>query len=257
MVTPIQSFEYAQQKAEHFLKMYDILHDTRRRRIRRDWGDSFRSFMRWPATENFVRVDGKGSFLILKQELGISRDEFQHEYVSEMLRASIAFSVSAMDNFFHDSIVSWSWKILSYAEDDVPSELKKISLPILVTKRVIEQLKREPDSRPSFKIKTEIQKLLHKQSFQSQNDIQRAFKMLDVDDCWGKLAVLMDLQKKEIFSELNSIVRRRNQIVHEADIMPKTKAKKITRRDISRAQVQNSLDFISKFVEHSNEIINA
>lgn len=41
--------------------------------------------------------------------------------------------------------------------------------------------------------------------------------------------------KQAVIDQLKAISTRRNQIVHEADIVRKTKAKKVTLRDISRA----------------------
>lgn len=212
--------------------------------------------MHWPKTENFVRIDGDNSMLILEQSLGISREEFQHDYVSELLRAAIAFSISAMDLFFHDSVVYWSWETLSHAEDDIPKELKRIKLPILVTKRVIEQLRKEPKARPSEKIKKELQKVLHGETFQSSSGVKKAFDMLGIDDCWTKVAYEMSMEKSQMIKTLNDSVRRRNKIVHEADIILKTKAKRISKRKISKIKVEKTIAFIRKFVEASDTVIN-
>ncbi len=256
MVAPIETFEYAQTRAEHFLVLYRILHDTRRRKVRNDWADNFRNLMHWPKAEDFKRIDGENSILILRQELGISRKDFQHDYVSELLRRSLAFSISAMDLFFHDSVVSRSWNLLRNAEEDIPKELKKLSLSIVVTKRVIEQLKNNPSSRPSGRIKKELQTILHEQTFQSSNGIKKAFDMLGVQDCWTKVSTEMGMDKAAMLKLLNESVKRRNKIVHEADIILKTKAKRIDKRPISKKEVEEAVDFIRKFVEASNKVIN-
>lgn len=257
MVDSIETFNFAQERAEHLLKLYEILHDTRQRNVRGDWSASFKDLMRWPAREEFVRVDGKNrqSMLILRSELGISRSDFQHSYVSELLRSSLTSSISAMDLYFHDIIVGYSWTLLSRAEGDVPKELQKIKIPILVTKRAIKQLKSSPNSRPSLKLKTELQKVLHRDTFQSPSGVERAFKILGVQDCWGKIALKLSLPRNEIIANLKAATGRRNQIVHEADMILKTRAKRISRREISHIEVERYVDFIRKLVESSNELI--
>lgn len=256
MVAPIDTFDFAQTRAEHFLVLYRILHDQRRRKVRSDWANTFRELMRWPKAEDFKRIDGENSILILRQELGISRKDFKHEYVSELLRGSLAFSISAMDLFFHDSVVYWSWEMLRNAEDDIPKELKKISLPIVVTKRVVEQLRKNPTARPSEKIKKELQKVLHEQTFQPSNGIKRAFDMLGIQDCWTKVSREMGIDKSVMLKQLNDSVKRRNKIVHEADIVLKTKAKRIDKRPIAKKEVEDAVKFIRDFVEASDIVIS-
>lgn len=256
MVAPIDTFKFAQTRAEHFLALYNILHDQRRRKVRSDWATSFNSLMHWPRREKIVRVDGNQSILILREDLGINRTEFNHDYVSELLRASIAFSISAMDLFFHDSVVYWSWEMLRHAEDEIPKELKKVSLPILTTKRVVEQLRKNSKARPSEKIKKALQEVLHEQTFQSSNNIKKAFDMLGIEDCWTKVAAEMGMHKSDMLKTLNDSVRRRNKIVHEADIILKTKAKRIDKRDISKTEVEAIVNFIRRFVEASDIVIN-
>lgn len=127
---PIDLFSAAIIRAQHLLTLYDLVHDSRSRKIRSDWASSCKKLMHWPQSENIVRVDGKGknSFLVLRESLGIDRSHFSHEYSSELLRAVVVATVSAIDRYMHDIVVYHCWKLLSFPDDKVPSQLRKLSI---------------------------------------------------------------------------------------------------------------------------------
>jgi hypothetical protein len=66
----------------------------------------------------------------------------------------------------------------------------------------------------------------------------------------------MNLNKDNVHTILNKIAKRRNQIVHEADLVRKIKGKKITLREIKYSDTKNDIEFLEKFVESVDEIIN-
>ncbi|WP_297770830.1 HEPN domain-containing protein [uncultured Alcanivorax sp.] len=210
--------------------------------------------MHWPRRENIVRIDGKdkNSLLILRETLGISREHFSHEYASELLRSSIVCSISALDRYMHDVVVDRCWALLSQAEKDVPKELKKVRLPVLATKKALEKLKSNPNSRPGTLVKKEIQKAIHIDfTFQKKSDIEKGAKLLGVSDFWRKMAAEMPggPSPGEVQEELTRITKRRNQIVHESDLILKTSAKEISQREISGSDAQDAVMWISSFVE--------
>ena len=253
-ISPKDTFDFALKRSEHFLTLYDIVHNSRQRDGRRDWLSSFKTFMRWPQRENVVRIDGKDkkSLLILRESLGITRERFSHEYASELLRSSLVCSISALDRYMHDVVVDRSWALLSQAEKDIPKELKKIHLPVLATKKALEKLKSNPQSRPGTLIKKEIQNVIHIDfTFQKKSDIEKGAKLLGVTDFWRKVAAEMPGTPSpgDVQEELTKIAKRRNQIVHESDLILKTSAKAISQRDITRSDAQNAVEWISSFVE--------
>src|SRR5206468_12723895 len=113
----------------------------------------------WPESESIVRIDGKdhNSILILREALDIDRSRFAHDYLSELLRASIVATVSALDRYMHDLIVERSWKLLNQSEKKIPKELKKITIPVLKSKRALDHLRKNPKARPGNLIKLAIQ----------------------------------------------------------------------------------------------------
>ena len=237
---PIDGFYSAMERVNHVLALYDVLHNTRARRIRKDWSTNFLALMRWPKGEAIVRVDGKdkNSMLILRASLGLDHTRFTHDYLSELLRSAVVATVAGLDRYIHDLVLHHAWSLLGQPEASVPTELKKLAIPVLSTKHALEKLRGDHKARPGHLIKLALQEHLHRDhTFQRPDDLAKAARMLGVSDFWAKTAKLMpgSPTKTEVIDKLRTIATRRNQIVHEADIYRKTKARKTTLRDISRA----------------------
>lgn len=259
-ITPKDTFDAALSRAQHLLVLYDILHDSRQRSIRADWKKAFCKCMHWPISEEIVRIDGKdkNSILILKDNLGLSRKEFTHEYLSELLRSIITASVSALDKFIHDQIVSNSLKLLSRPEDDIPKKLKNLKISALTFKRSLEKLRSESSSRPGSILKKDLQDMLHRdETFQSVSGVEKGAQMLGIQDFWGEMSNRMTGYPSAgaVQEGLRKITKRRNQIVHEADVIPQQKAHRVKLRDISVADATHALDFISDFVTQFDVLV--
>ena len=252
-IKPKDTFDFASKRSEHFLTLYDIVHNSRQRGGRSDWLSKFKNLMHWPQGEDVVRIDGKDtqSILILRASLGISREQFSHEYSSELLRSALVSSVSALDRYMHDAVVDKSWALLSKSEEDIPKELKRVRLPVLATKRALEKLRKNPNSRPGNIVKKEIQKIVHIDfTFQKKSDIEKGAKLLGIKDFWRLVSAEMPNgpSSGEVQDELTKITKRRNQIVHESDLILKTSAKEISQREISRSETEAAVKWISAFV---------
>jgi len=53
----------------------------------------------------------------------------------------------------------------------------------------------------------------------------------------------------DVQDTLTKIAKRRNQIVHESDLILKTSAKEISQREITRSEAQNAVEWVSSFVD--------
>lgn len=249
--SPKAVFDYSIERAKHMLSLYDILHNSRQRSGRKDWLNKFKDLMHWPRGESIVRIDGKdrNSFLVLRESLGITSDRFAHLYVSELLRSSVVSSVSAMDRYFHDLILSKSWTLLSKSEKSVPKNLKTLPIPAYAVRKALAALRDDSSARPGNYLKNEIQNVLHKEyTFQSVSGVDTAVSMLGIKDFWKTVAGCLGISAENAQTKIRDIAKRRNQIVHEADIVLKTKGKEISLRDITRGEAEEIVDFISRFI---------
>lgn len=229
------------------LRLYDLLHDTRARKVRADWAAKLLSLMHWPKAEKITRVDGKNrnSILILREAVGIDRDKFTHEYLAELLRATVVATVSGLDRYMHDIVIFHSWALLNRAEGKIPKELKKLQIPVLSARHAVDKIRSDAKARPGVLVKEALREHLHREyTFQRPDDVQKAALMLGIDDFWGKVAAAMPgaPKKEEVIRTLREIAQRRNQIVHEADIVRKAKAMTITMREIS---VKDAADWVA------------
>lgn len=256
--SPKAVFDFSLERAKHLLALYDILHNSRHREGRKDWLDKFKKLMRWPNGELITRIDGKdkNSLLILRESIGLSSEKFAHYYVSELLRSSIVNSISAMDRYFHDLILNKSWSLLSKAENEIPKGIKSLPIPAYAVKKALEALRADPKARPGNYLKKEIQSVLHKENtFQTVSGVDTAVSMLGLKDFWKTVGIGLGRSAGDTQKKLGSITRRRNQIVHEADIVLKTKGKEITLRDISRVEAEEAVLFIEKFICEVDKLV--
>lgn len=261
-MNPKTTFDEAVLRADHLMRLYDLLRDRRKRGVRKDWAAKFRQVMHWPANESFVRVDGgsRETILILRGSTGLDREHFTHDYLAELLRATVVAVVAAMDRYCHDVIVQNSWKLLSRPDQAVPKELQKLSLPLTGTKKALEKLRSSPKARPGTIVKAVIQEQLHsKHTFQNAAGVEKTARFLGIEDIWVKVAKEMgpSWTNSNVKAEVDTIARRRNQIVHEADVVLRTKSNKLVLRALSESDCRRWLEFMKSFIGGIDAVIKA
>jgi hypothetical protein len=82
---------------------------------------------------------------------------------------------------------------------------------------------------------------------------------LGVKDFWGITGSRMSAKPSAavVVSMLKTITDRRNQIVHEADLVRKTKAKEITLRDLNDERARLWISWIRDFVQAMDAVVSA
>lgn len=260
-ISPKDTFDFAMIRANHQLALYDILHDSRQRGVRSDWKKKFMGTVTWPNNENIVRIDGKdkNSMLILRECLGLTREQFAHEYVSELLRGVISASISALDRYVHDQVMKHCLTLLRRAEADIPKELKKLKIPLVTAKKSLEKQRSNTSARPGSILKADLREILHRdETFQNVGGVEKGAKMLGIDDFWSKLTRKLPGYTKagDVQYNLRLIAKRRNQIVHEADVVIQERARTPKLRDISRTEAEEAVVFIQNFVQAFEELVD-
>ena len=61
-----KTFDLAIARAEHFVFLYDITKNKRKRKVRSDWSQKFIRLMSWRLSDPIMRIDGDKSMLILR-----------------------------------------------------------------------------------------------------------------------------------------------------------------------------------------------
>lgn len=194
-LTPLQTLANGIDRATYLVDLYELMHNQRQRRVRRDWADLFRQLMHWNQSDQIERIDGENCVLIVKNPTDWTVQHFEHEHLSELLRAAHICAVSAIDRYFHDLVIDNVLALLRRNVDDVPSRLANFALPLVDAEAAIAHALRSRSdgtaSRPRTTLKQRFANAIHRCSFQSPAEIEEAFRMLGIRKIWGKLGQRM------------------------------------------------------------------
>jgi len=250
---PIDFYKSGRIRAEHLLKLAELLTNTRERKMRKDWGQKFKGLMHWTKKEVIDRVDGTGALLILRETSGVTAAHFEDEYLSELLRASLVGIVAAVDRYCHELVCQRVIKQLK-RPSKASGELRRVTLPLLVATTAISHGKKK-GTRPMNIIKSCLQDQFHRSTFQRSDDIARALRIIGVTNLWPRCATRLGTTSQEIETKLNSIVDHRNRIVHEGDIFRRKRGGKISYHPITPKQVTKDIIWISDLVDAIDAIV--
>ena len=239
---PIDAFNDGRSRAEHLLKLAEVLTNTRQRAARADWKVSFRNLMHWPTTREFERVDGEHAILILPIECGLRANAFQEEYLSELLRSALVAMVSALDRYCHEVVT----KALMREFRNGNTHVRKLEISLKEIEEVL--LRAEEGRRPRNALRNALQARLYKETYQTPAQIADALRLAGKTDIWNRCATSMNSTREELVTKLNKIIARHNRIVHEGDLVRHERAGGVRRHDIQPAEVSDLIAWISDLV---------
>ena len=239
---PIEAFNDGRSRAEHLLKLAEVLTNTRQRAARADWKANFRALMRWPTTRQFERVDGEHAILILPVECGLRADAFQEEYLSELLRSALVAMVSALDRYCHEVIT----KALMREYRNGNAHVRKLEVSLKEIEEVL--LRAEEGRRPRNALRNALQARLYKETYQTPAQIADGLRLAGKTDVWNRCAATMNSTRDEVVTKLNRIIARRNRIVHEGDLVRHERAGGVRRHGIQPAEISDLITWISDLV---------
>ncbi|MDZ7896777.1 MAG: HEPN domain-containing protein [Arcicella sp.] len=171
--------------------------------------------------------------------------------LSDLLRAEIVYSVSALDKFIHELVR------IGMIETFNGQRVRTIKFEgFTLSAKTLEKIKETaierslnptrpplPDELPEYWFEREIV-LKHKSvSYQTPTNIGDGLSLIWKEEHkWQKISLLMNINEKDVKTQLETIVARRNQIVHEADLDIQNGLK----NTISYVDAKDSVDFIEK-----------
>ena len=248
---PIQAYEHARDRALLLVRLSEGLTNRRSRGIRSDWKASFCHLMHWPKGSAIQRIDGKDAIIILRDGCSLGREDFEPEMLQELLRSALVLGVSALDRYMHERIVK---KIVgALTKGKLCKEQVEFSIPatvaIQVANRVVRARRHGDAVRPTNEIRIEIQRLLHKRTFQSWRELEEGFKLIGITGISGKLqSAYRTATIKPIQDQLNRIAASRNLIVHEAALIRHKRGGKPRMHPISLGEVRKAINFLDDLI---------
>ncbi len=191
--------------------------------------------------------------------LSLVNNGIPNDVISDLLRVEIVNSVSAMDRFFHDAIVSRVMQLINSGAGILTSKVKGHPLSMDSLLRILELERTGELSNPLLRndiirsIESELRLYFKNYAFQQPDKIKEALKYLSaadykLQDIAARVGLPSEgtVQEKQKYLEqrLKLIADRRNQIVHEADSNLLGE-----RMPISKTEAKETTDFISCFIE--------
>lgn len=167
--------------------------------------------------------------------------------LSDILRASLVLAVSALDYYIHEVVRIGMLEIHRGQRPEPPAfsgfqiSLGNARAGINAGQNIDSWLEDEIRQRHSYK------------SFQQQNAIADAVRLICDKKLWEEVSINMGRPAKDIKKELSRIVDRRNKIAHEADIDPSYPIG--DRWPIDELLVNEAVDFIEQVVESIHKIL--
>lgn len=172
--------------------------------------------------------------------------------ISELLRAEWVLVVGAMDCYIHDVVCKKMHSLITDSDNSVellPKGLSTYNMPLLSLKELYDA---ETQVEKDALLMKYLRQTLHEYSFESVQSIEYAMSYIGVKKIWSRLADRLNSDVESVKKELGIIVRRRNVIAHQSDIVDFTKLEK---QEIQPEDVENAKGFIVKFVQAMNDEI--
>lgn len=131
---------------------------------------------------------------------------------SDLLRSALMLCVSALDQYIHETTVAGMMLCWNGSKPQTES-FKKYALSIAIVKQLL-------DTNNSTCVELAIRENLSFLTFQQPDKIAAAIRLFSTEELWPSVAALLGIDTKDLKSELELIIRRRNKIAHEADLDP-------------------------------------
>lgn len=175
----------------------------------------------------------------------------------DLRRLALVMGVVAVDAYMH-------WVVFQRLSDvrgqgELPKALGNIQVPFdelaSLAEATVAARKEGLHSRPWVQAKNAAQKRLRRMTLQSFQDVGDAMAMIGVKDGWKDVGKAMSATPADIKTQLDRIVGRRNQIVHEGDLTRQSRPRRVTLNPITRLKVEKDLDFLKRLLEALHKVI--
>ncbi|MGH8427870.1 MAG: HEPN domain-containing protein [Gammaproteobacteria bacterium] len=177
----------------------------------------------------------------------------------DLRRMALVMGVTAIDSYMHGIIYrrlsDVRWK------KALPKALRTLQISFedfaALADASIDAQREGRRSRPWVQVKNVVHSVLLTQTFQSFEQIGRAFALSGIEKGWAKVSDEIGEPAQTIKNRLNPLVHRRNQIVHEGDMARMSRPQKLSFNSIDKAAVADDLDWIEKLLTGIQAVVDA
>ena len=165
--------------------------------------------------------------------------------LSDLLRAELVLAVSALDHFIHELV---RLGMLEAYRGNRPRTRRFLGFQVSLESA----LTGIADNKEEQWIDSEIRTRNGYRSFQEPEKISEAMGLISDVPLWKNVSQRMGSTPKEVKENLRIIIKRRNQIAHEADMIPSPFEE---RWPINRMMVSDAVDMIEQIAEAIYEVV--
>jgi hypothetical protein len=177
---------------------------------------------------------------------------------NDLRRMSLVMAVAAIDSYMHGIILRRIADVRRRTH--LPSELRRLEIAFCdlahLADTSIEARRQGHDTRPWVQVKAVLQARLLKETFQSYDQVARAFKIAGVEDGWSKIASELGEKEVKIKDRLDALVHRRNQIVHEGDLKRASRPRRRQFNSTDPDEVREDVDWVGSLIEAMENVVN-
>jgi len=170
--------------------------------------------------------------------------------ISDILRAQIVLSVSALDCYFHDLCEEAMLFIFEHKNFVQNNSFKNFSISIDTLHQIVNT---SMPSEKLFFLSKEIKRKNGYKSFQEPKNISEALSYIGISKAWVKVGALLLEESSDIQKQLSLIIARRNQIAHESDINPTLGLGE--KYEIDATITKETISFIKKIIGAVEQIV--
>jgi hypothetical protein len=159
-------------------------------------------------------------------------------------------SMAAIDKLLHEALSKHFVAVVKRGklDDLLTLELSK-SYRIAIESRVRKGKGGKIRSRPGHKFKAAVLNKLYQVSFLSSRQLQRICAACGKERIFDKYGQTMSRRQsaKRLQERWSRLYARRNHIVHECDIMRKSRARKVHFHPSTSSELNKDIEFVKKF----------
>ncbi|MCS6521358.1 HEPN domain-containing protein [Curtobacterium citreum] len=169
----------------------------------------------------------------------------------DLRRSALALGVAALDTYLH-------WALAKAPLKKMPSALKNLDVPFGELVELSEAMAASRTTiRPKVRVRHTLERVILAHTFQSSRGVGDAMQMLGTRKAFAKIETKINPAQKaqSIQDQLNRIVRRRNQVVHEGDMQRQSRPRRIAREPVDTAEVADDLTWLRGLVQAIDEVL--
>ena len=164
--------------------------------------------------------------------------------------------VASLDTYMHVLVYQ-----SAYEMNPMPRSLAQFGINfedvVSLADQAVSARRREVDGRPRVAAKNALQKSLMRKTFQRYEDVSTAFALAGKKKVWTQAGQQLHptASPESIKARLNSIVDRRNQIVHEGDLQRQSKPRQPRLNNVTSNEAAADLDYVEALIHAIDAVI--